>query len=102
VRPDKAGALATRLHKQPGFADLRAPAHRASGNALSDNASVAHLYLAARMGHLFADLIPMPYRVPQAVCQKLADALDARTRATAVWIGGDSASAFAHYLTYGP
>lgn len=45
-----------------------------------DQPTLAHLYLAARLGHALPDLIPTPYRVPYAVLTDIEQQLAPRDR----------------------
>lgn len=49
----------------------------------ANDATTFHLYLAARLGYLLPDLLPVPYRVPYAIVLELEKQLDEHDRALA-------------------
>jgi hypothetical protein len=88
IRADKAPVLAKRLRQVPGFVDQRAAPLVREGRA-AILGSTAHLYLAARIGHIFADIVPLPYRVPHHVCAELGAQLSTDERQRVDQIAAD-------------
>jgi hypothetical protein len=87
LRADHLPALIRQLKRYgyPPRVELPQPNNHSTKRRF-DDPTIAHLYLAARIGHVLPELIPAPYRVPYAIVLELEKQLSERDHELAAQI----------------